>query len=180
MVSHCRNVGNLQGKEGALSYGAIRPPLKPDQNCTPYSQYSLNRKLIENTPSVLTANFFQKDKIMKNHIKSISLGALMALAMASASAQAPMPATGASSAATVGVTPQEASTALKQAVPRSDTATVVRTAPSPAQRASDAMGSNNTAAPAATTSNTASTAPMTGTARNGTMGTTRAARADRN
>lgn len=117
---------------------------------------------------------------MKSHIKSISLGALMALAVVSASAQTPMPAAGASAPATVGVTPQEASTALKQAVPRSDTATVVRTAPSPAQRASDAMGSNNTAAPAATTSNTASTATMNRTAPNGAMGTTRAARADRN
>ena len=122
---------------------------------------------------------------MKRHIKSISLGALMAIAVVGASAQTPMPATSASAAATVGVTPQEASTALKQAVPRSDTATVVRTAPSPAQRASDAVSSATTATPAATTP-AATTAAMPNTAamgtapRNGAMRTTRAARADRN
>ena len=116
---------------------------------------------------------------MKRHIKSISIGALMAIAVVGASAQTPMPATGASAAATVGVTPQEASTALKQAVPRSDTATVVRTAPSPAQRASDAMTSNTTT-PSATTATTPNTAAMGTTPRNGAMRTTRAARADRN
>ena len=122
---------------------------------------------------------------MKRHIKSISLGALMAIAVVGASAQTPMPATSASAAATVGVTPQEASTALKQAVPRSDTATVVRTAPSPAQRASDAMSSTTTATPAAatpaaTTAATPNTAAMGTAPRNGAMRTTRAARADRN
>lgn len=100
---------------------------------------------------------------MNRHIKSISLGALTALVVANASAQPAAPAPGASVPATVGVTPREAAAANQQAVPRSDTATVVRTAPSPAARASDAM-----------TGNTAST---TG---NNAMGSTRRARADRN
>ena len=117
---------------------------------------------------------------MKRHIKSISIGALMALAAVGASAQTTMPATGASAPATLGVTPREAAIANQQAVPRSDTATVVRTAPSPAQRASDTMSSGTTPAPAATTGSTGNTAAMSGTPRTGAMRTTRAARADRN
>lgn len=117
---------------------------------------------------------------MKRHIKSVSIGALMALAVVGASAQTTMPANGASAPGTVGVTPREAASAMQQAVPRSDTATVVRTAPSPAQRASSAMSGDTTTAPAATTGSSASTAAMGGTPRTGAMGTTRAARADRN
>lgn len=113
---------------------------------------------------------FQKDRTMKLHIRSISLGALLALAVASVSAQTAAPAAAASAPATVGVTPQEAATANQQAVPRSDTATVVRTAPSPAQRASGAMTGNTTGGTAAMNSTTGNTA----------TGTTRAARADRN
>ena len=121
---------------------------------------------------------------MKRQIKLISLGALMAVAMASASAQTPTPATGASAPATVGVTPQEAATANRQAVPRSDTATVVRTAPSPMQRASGAMN-DTTTAPAATNDGTGSSGAMNGNTRSGmtrssAMGTNRPARADRN
>ena len=101
---------------------------------------------------------------MKRHIKSICLGALGALAAASALAQTAAPAAGASAPATLGVTPQEAATANRQAVPRSDTATVVRTAPSPAQRATTSMDGNTTA----------------GTAGTATTAGTRAARADRN
>jgi len=100
---------------------------------------------------------------MNRHIKSISLGALTALAVVSASAQTPAPTTGASAPATVGVTPREAAAANQQAVPRSDTATVVRTAPSPAARASNAM-SDNTGS----------------TVGNDATGSTRRARADRN
>lgn len=103
---------------------------------------------------------------MNLQIKSISLGAFLSLAVASASAQTAAPAAAASAPATIGVTPQEAATANRNAVPRSDTATVVRTAPSPAQSASDAMSSNNTA--------------RTGATGNAGMGTNRAARADRN
>lgn len=114
---------------------------------------------------------------MKRHIRSICLAALAALAAASALAQTAAPAAGASAPATVGVTPQEAATATQQAVPRSDTATVVRTAPSPAQRASGALGGNTTAAPA---SGTTGTAAMNSTTSNAAMRPTRAARADRN
>lgn len=114
---------------------------------------------------------------MKHHIRSISLGALVALAVASVSAQTAAPAAGASAPATVGVTPQEAATANQQAVPRSDTATVVRTAPAPTQRASDAMSGNTTRAPAGSTGGNAA---MNSTTGNAGMGTTRAARADRN
>ena len=120
---------------------------------------------------------FQKDRTMKHHIRSISLGALLALAVASVSAQTAAPAAGASAPATVGVTPQEAATANRQAVPRSDTGTVVRTAPSPAQRASGVMSDTTTGAPA---SNTGGTATMNSTTGNAATGTTRAARADRN
>ena len=111
---------------------------------------------------------------MTSYFKSIPLGAVLALALASASAQAPAPAGTASAPATLGVTPQEAATATQQAVPRSDTGTVVRTAPSPAERASAAMSGN---APG-TGSATGSTAQGT-TSMNGTTGTRRA-RADRN
>lgn len=124
---------------------------------------------------------------MKHHLKSVSLGALMALAAASASAQTPMPAAGASAPATIGVTPQEAAAANQQAVPRSDTATVVRTAPSPMQRASEAMSDTPTTmtTPASTNSNTGNTGATSGTTGSGmtggsAMGTTRPARADRN
>lgn len=119
----------------------------------------------------------------------------MALATASASAQTPMPATGASAPTTIGVTPQEAAKANRQAVPRSDTATVVRTAPSPMQRASEAMNDTTAtpaapAAPAAMNGSTGNSGAMNSNTRsgmsgngmtgNGAMGTNRPARADRN
>lgn len=114
---------------------------------------------------------------MNRLIKSISLGALLAGAVVSASAQTAAPAAGASAPATIGVTPQEAATANRQAVPRSDTATVVRTAPSPATRASNAVNGATSGAANSGTGNTAATSGMAG---NGSMGSTRAARADRN
>lgn len=107
---------------------------------------------------------------MNRYIKSIPLGAVMALAVASASAQTPAPAGTASAPATLGVTPQEAAQATQKAVPRSDTGTVVRTAPSPANRASEALSGNTTG----------STNMTTGTTGDSSMGTTRRARADRN
>ncbi|MEO6322353.1 MAG: hypothetical protein ABIR56_16830 [Polaromonas sp.] len=107
---------------------------------------------------------------MNRYIKSISLGAVLALALASVSAQTPAPAGTASAPATVGVTPQEAATATQQAVPRSDTGTLVQTSPSPADKARDALGDRTTP----------SAAPMTGTTGNGATATTRRARADRN
>lgn len=80
---------------------------------------------------------------------------------------------------TVGVQPAAANEAMQKAVPRKDTATVVRTAPSIANKASAAM------APAADNTNTvapdASNAPM---AQDTTMAATtkpmRKARPDRN
>ena len=114
---------------------------------------------------------------MNHQIRSISLAAFLALAAASASAQTAAPAASASAPATLGVTPREAAAANQQAVPRSDTATVVRTAPAPTQRASDAMSGNTTRAPAGSTGGTAA---MNSTTGNTGMGTTRAARADRN
>lgn len=121
---------------------------------------------------------------MNRYIQSMPLGAALALALAAgnATAQTTAPATAgtASAPATVGVTPQEAAEATRKAVPRSDTGTVVRTSPSPAERASGAL--NNAGSPAATTPATGTTgAAGTGTA--GTAGDgagTRPARADRN
>ena len=108
---------------------------------------------------------------MIRHLTSMSAGALLALAAAGAFAQTTPPASGASAPSTLGVTPQDAARANQQAVPRSDTATVVRTAPSPASRASAAMDG---------TSGTAT--GTTGTAGQGGMATggARTARADRN
>lgn len=119
---------------------------------------------------------------MTPHLKSISLGTVLALALAGASAQTPAPAGTASAPATLGVTPQEAATATQQAVPRSDTGTVVRTAPSAADRASAAMGANTPDTSNATGSTAQGTASMNGTAGTGSgaMGGTRPARADRN
>jgi len=62
----------------------------------------------------------------------------------------------------IGVTPQAAAEAARKAVPRSDTATVVRTTPNAADSARNATG---------TTEGTGDTSPRT---------TARAARADRN
>lgn len=143
------------------------PALKRAESTGFYSFPSLQAKLTETRFSVFPKTL-NKGKTMKRHIASIPLAALLALVMANASAQSPAPAAGASAPATVGVTPQEAARANQQAVPRSDTATVVRTAPSPADRASAALSGN--------TNNTATgTSPdMSGSA------STRAARADRN
>jgi hypothetical protein len=141
---------------------------------------------------------FQKGQAMKDYIKLIPAGAVLALMVASASAQTAPPAATASTPATVGVTPQEAAEALKKAVPRSNTATLVRTAPSPAAQASEAMTGSTTAAPTAATAATATTpdttpstataagstatgaAPMTGSPAGTPPTTMRRARADRN
>ena len=100
-------------------------------------------------------------------------------ALAQATAPGAMP--GASAPAAVGTTPQTAAQADKKAIQRSDTGTVVRTAPSVADRARQATATT----PAATTTTTTNgAAPMvSGTA--GNDGTPRSrgmrpARADRN
>lgn len=118
---------------------------------------------------------------MNRYIKLIPLGAVLALTVASVSAQTTAPAGTASAPAAVGVTPQEAAEATQKAIPRSDTGTVVRTSPSPADRASDAMSNSRTGS----TSTTTGTPNATGT---GAAGMTadrstespRRARADRN
>jgi hypothetical protein len=127
---------------------------------------------------------FDKGKNMNISIKSIPLAVVLALTVASASAQTTAPIAAAASApTTVGVTPKEAAEATQKAVPRSDTATLVRTSPSPANKASDAINGSTTskttgsngAAKSATNSVPKDTAQMTG---NGT--TPRPPRADRN
>ena len=128
---------------------------------------------------------------MNRYLTSMSAGALLAIASAGAFAQTTPAASGASAPGTVGVTPQEAAKANQQAVPRSDTATVVRTAPSPGARASAAMNSASSAT--GTTGSAANTTGATGTtdaaATTGATGTgqggmatggARKARADRN
>ena len=92
-----------------------------------------------------------------------------------------MPTMGASQPATsVGVTPQTAAEANRKAVPRSDTATVVRTSPNAVDSTRNATGMNSTTG----TSGINGTTSMNGTA-GGTGDTTgrppmRKARADRN
>ena len=119
---------------------------------------------------------------MKNYIKSIPLAAVLALALSSVSAQTTAPMGAASATTTIGVTPQEAATATQKAVPRSDTATLVQTAPSAADKARSTMNDAPTTTTTTTTNgNTATTvAPVRSTPSNRPMTTTRPARADRN
>jgi hypothetical protein len=104
-------------------------------------------------------------------LKTAVAASLLALAAAGASAQtgtAPTPPGG--QPASVGVTPQTAAEANQRAVPRSDVGTVVRTAPSAADRTRDAAGNVGAGMTAATPMATpAAPAPMP-----------RRARADRN
>ena len=119
---------------------------------------------------------------MKNYIKSIPLAAVLALALSSVSAQTTAPMGAASATTTIGVTPQEAAMATQKAVPRSDTATLVQTAPSAADKARSTMNDapTPTTTPTTTNGNTATTvAPMRSTPSSRPM-TTRPARADRN
>ena len=106
---------------------------------------------------------------MKNYIKSIPLAAVLALALGSVSAQTTAP-MGDASTTTIGVTPQEAATATQKAVPRSDTGTLVKTAPSAADKARTTMND--------VTTDTA--APVRSTGSNRPMKAMRPARADRN
>ncbi|MFC7208662.1 hypothetical protein ACFQOZ_20025 [Comamonas endophytica] len=94
--------------------------------------------------------------MLKNSIKTLSLGAALALAATGAFAQTTNNSTVNSNQtpASVGVTPQTANEANQKAVQRSDTGTLVRTEPSAADRARDAANrvQNN-----ANTSGTATT-----------------------
>lgn len=133
-----------------------------------YSSVSLQiAACLEHVFRVLSPTF-QKGQAMKDYIKLIPAGAVLALVVAGASAQTAAPAAAASTPATVGVTPQEAAEALKKAVPRSNTATLVRTAPSTAAKASEAMTGSTSAAPTATTAATPDTTPSTATAADST------------
>ena len=131
-----------------------------------YSDFSLQLQLKKITFfRVLPANFY-KGNAMNHYLKLIPLSAVLALATAGVSAQSTAPsttmppATTTTPPATLGTTPQEAAAANQQAVPRSDTGTVVRTAPSATDRAQATMNGN--------------------TSSDGTMTGTRRARADRN
>jgi hypothetical protein len=131
---------------------------------------------------------FNKGKNMNIYIKSIPLAVVLALTVASASAQtaAPVAAT-ASAPTTVGVTPKEAAEATQKAVPRSDTATLVRTSPSPANKASDAINGSTAAQTTARTTgsngaakSSINSAPKDTTQMTGNGSTPRPPRADRN
>lgn len=140
--------------------------------------------------------------MFKTTLKTLSVTAALALSAAGAWAQT------SSTPTTVGATPQEARQATQNAVPRSDTATLVRTGPSATERASDATQtaqvtpspSGNSPAPqvsnsqaamgtaAGTTGNDTNTSVDSQRNMNNDMGTStsgnrmrnRAARADRN
>ena len=117
---------------------------------------------------------------MKNYIKSIPLAAVLALALSSVSAQTTAPMGAASATTTIGVTPQEAAIATEKAVPRSDTATLVETAPSAVDKARSTLNDATTTT-TTTNGNTATTvAPVRSTPSKRPMTTPRPARADRN
>ena len=165
----------------------MRPALKPFKKSAFYSSGSLHLQVIGNALSVLPQTF-RKGKFMNRHLTSLSVGAILAFTVAGAFAQSTPPASSASAPGAVGVTPQDAAKANQQAVPRSDTATVVRTAPSAATRASAAVGSTTGTTGSTGTTGTTGTAATTGAASaaggtgQGGMGTggARTARADRN
>ena len=162
----------------------MRPALKPHKKSAFYSSNSLQLQVIDNALFVGLQSF-QKGRFMTSHLTSMSAGALIAMAAAGVFAQTTAPASGASAPGTVGVTPQEATRANQQAIPRSDTATVVRTAPTAASQASAAVsGTTGTTGSTGTagTANTTGATGMTGSTGQGGMvtGGTRAARADRN
>ena len=114
---------------------------------------------------------------MQRQSTLIPLGAVLALVASSAFAQTPAPTMpSASMPNTVGVTPRAAAEATQKAVPRTDTGTLVRTAPSAADKAKAALD-NPTSSSANSTPSSATPPPMDGTAKPAPM---RRARADRN
>lgn len=79
-------------------------------------------------------------------LSTLLAGVVLSVAATGAMAQAPAP-------STVGVTPQDASEAMRKAVPRTDTGTVVRTdesASSQARSAAKTVRAKSSAKPAAT------------------------------
>lgn len=103
---------------------------------------------------------------MNSQNKTICLSAVLALTAMNAVSQTGT-ATPAAPPVAVGVSPQTAAEANRNAVPRSDTGTVVRTGPSAENRARAAMDGNDTGATTSTTGNRSA-------------GGMRRARADRN
>ena len=119
--------------------------------------------------------YFSKGHLMTHHSKLIPLGAILALAAAGAFAQTPAPTiTPSATPEAVGVSPQTAAEANQKAVPRSDTATLVRTSPSATDQAKSTMDNTSTST---TTTSSADTMPMKRTVKATPM---RRARADRN
>lgn len=113
--------------------------------------------------------------MLKHSIKTLSLGAVLALAATGAFAQTNNSATVNTNQtpATVGVSPQEANEANQKAVPRSDTGTLVRTDATAAEQARDAANRAQNNAATRMDNNTNGTT-------NGTYDQRRPARADRN
>ena len=129
---------------------------------------------------VFYRQLFYKGNAMNRYIQLIPLGAVLALAVASASAQNTAPAATTGTPAAVGVTPQAAAEANQQAVPRSDTGTLVQTSPSSADKARAALEGSSTGNTATGAASSQSAAPMNGGSGNSPMTSTRRARADRN
>ena len=120
--------------------------------------------------------------------KILLLTALMAFSSVTFAQTGTTPSTGVNQPTTaIGVTPQTAAEANQKAVPRSDTATVVRTSPNAADATRNATGTNSSTSNAAGTSgmngstDTTNASGTSGGMRgNGTTMAMRKARADRN
>lgn len=120
-------------------------------------------------------------KPLKFLMAGVAITGASVAAFAQTTTAAPMGS--ASTPAAVGVSPQNAAEANRQAVPRSDTATVVRTGPdavdSARTAASAATGSTSTMGTGSASGSNASSGMTTGTG-TGTGSTMRPPKADRN
>lgn len=102
---------------------------------------------------------------MSSSIKMIPWGAVLALTLAGgAGAQTSGAPATAQPPAAIGVSPQTADEANRKAIPRSDTGTVVRTAPSAADQTRSAVENSTTS--------TTTTTTTTGRSASGTLDTT--------
>lgn len=122
--------------------------------------------------------------MLKNSIKTLSIGAALALAAAGAFAQTTNNSTVNTNQtpAAIGVSPQTANEANQKAIQRSDTGTVVRTDESAAQQARDAANraQNNTTSTMDNSAATNGTATDSAAQRRENRAVRRAPRADRN
>lgn len=122
--------------------------------------------------------------MLKNSIKTLSIGAALALAAAGAFAQTTSDSTVNTNRtpAAIGVSPQTANEANQKAIQRSDTGTVVRTDESAAQQARDAANraQNNTTGTMDNSAATNGTATDSAAQRRENRAVRRAPRADRN